>query len=265
MNAPCELIDAHAHLDMARFEGDLDAVVARAASAGIIRIICAGIDLPSSRKAIELARRYSPIYAAVGIHPEEASHATQQDIETLSVIAKSPKVVAIGEIGLDFYRDYGPREKQIDVFRWQLELASRLNMPVVIHARAADDELIPLLNSWQKEHWTERPGVIHCFNGALKHARLYLEMGFYLSLGCYIGYPSAKAVREVVAQLPLERLLLETDSPFLPPQSRRGERNEPAYVIEAAEAIAQLLGISLTEVVHLTTINAEQVFSGLGR
>lgn len=263
MSAPCEFIDTHAHLDMDHFHDDMEMVIARAEEAGVARIVCAGIDLSSSRQAIELARRYPNIYAAVGIHPEEAHSATTQDIETLATLAHDPHVVAIGEIGLDYYRDYGPHDKQCEVLRWQLELASDLEKPVVIHVRAADDALIPLLDGWHRKYPCLRPGVIHCFNGNYQNAQAYLELGFYISLGAYIGYPSAKAMREVVAQLPLERLLLETDSPFLPPQSCRGKRNEPSYLIEAASELTRLKNLSLADIASATTLNATHVFGKL--
>ena len=262
MSAP-ELIDTHAHLDMARFHDDLDKVVTRARDAGVKRIICNGIDPSSSRKAIQFAHQYPGVFAAVGVHPEEARRTTRQDIDDIAVLAKDSRVVAIGEIGLDYYRDYGPREKQLEVFRWQLDLARRLDMPVVIHSRQADDALVPLLSTWQKERRAACPGVIHCYNGNIENARAYIDLGFYISFGCYIGYPSAKATRAVVEQLPPEKLLLETDSPFLPPQSHRGERNEPAYVVEAANELARLKGLSAEEVARVTTTNAERVFGGL--
>jgi len=260
VSTPSGLIDAHAHLDMARFEADLGEVLERAQNAGVSRIITAGIDLPSSHKAIELAQQYPSVFAVVGIHPEEARNATLRDIETLSVLAQNPCVVGIGEIGLDYYRDYGPREKQIEVFRWQLDLALRLGLPVVIHARAADDDLVDLLCHWHQEHPQMRPGVIHCFNTSLKNARSYLELGYYLSLAGYIGYPSAKELRTVIAQLPPERLLVETDSPFLPTQPHRGERCEPAYVAETAAELARLMGLSLEDTIRKTTQNTTQVF-----
>ncbi len=262
MSTP-ELIDTHAHLDMAHFSGNLDEVVARARDAEVKRIICNGIDPSSSREAIQLAHQYHEVFAAVGIHPEEARRTTRQDIEDIAILAKDSRVVAIGEIGLDFYRDYGPREKQLEVFQWQLDLARRLDMPVVIHSRQADDALVPLLSTWQKEHRAACPGVIHCYNGSVENARAYIDLGFYISFGCYIGYPPAKAARMVVEQLPIERLLLETDSPFLPPQSHRGERNEPAYVVEAANELARLKGLGAEEVARVTTTNAERVFAGL--
>jgi TatD DNase family protein len=256
------LVDTHAHLDMPRFDADRGEVITRARQAGVEIIVTIGIDIPSSRKAVELAQRGAGIFATVGIHPESAGTTTGQDIDTVGNLAVQPKVVAIGEIGLDFYHEYASAEKQIEVFRRQLELASRLKLPVVIHSRKAEKELIPVLEDWLGSYPAEKPGIIHCFNEALETARAYLKMGFYISLGGYIGYPSAKVVRDVVRELPLEKLVLETDSPFLPPQSHRGQRNEPAYVVETAKELAGIKGLSLEEASRVTSCNARTVFGG---
>ena len=263
MTAQPELIDSHAHLDMPRFSADRDEVMARARQAGITRIVTVGIDALSSRRAVDLAHEHSGVFAAVGIHPEEARNSIPDDIEYLAELAGHPGVVAVGEIGLDFYRDYEPRERQVEVFRWQLDLAARLKMPVVIHSRQAEAELVPILKVWLAKHPADRPGIIHCFNGALATAREYLALGFYISLGGYIGYPSARAIREVVKELPIDRILLETDSPFLPPQSHRGQRNEPAYVAETARELASIKGLSLEEVAGATTENVKRVLRGI--
>jgi len=261
--APPELFDTHAHLDMPQFAGDLAGIMARARQAGVERFVTIGIDLASSRKAIELARTNPGVSATAGIHPESAGKTSQQDIDKLAELAKEPGVVAIGEIGLDFYHDYAPAEKQIEVFRRQLELASRLRLPAVIHSRKAEKEVTLVLKEWLGSFPSDRPGIIHCFNESLETAETYLKMGFYISLGSYIGYPSAKAIREVVKCLPAERLVLETDCPFLPPQSHRGERNEPAYIAETARELAMIKGIGLEEVAKLTSDNARAVF-GIG-
>ncbi len=262
MSTPLELIDSHAHLDMPRFTADISDVIARANDAGVSRIVTVGIDLDSSRYAIELSRGYPGVSAAVGIHPEKSGDATAKDLRVIAELAQQRGVVAIGEIGLDFYhQDYPPQDRQVEVFRQQLELAHRLKLAAVIHARQAEEIIIPILKDWLKEHPTQRPGVIHCFNSVLETARGYLEMGFYISLGGYIGYPSSRKFREVVKQLPLDRLLLETDSPFLPPQSRRGERNEPAYMVETAQTLADIKEVSLDELVAITTANTQKLFN----
>jgi TatD DNase family protein len=257
----CNLIDSHAHLDMARFEADRAEAIRRAAQAGVNRIVNVGIDLPSSRQAIELARKHSEVIPAVGIHPQETKGITTQDVDDLAKLAVIPGVVAIGEIGLDFYRDYSPHPKQIEVLQQQLELAARLKLPIIIHCRQAEEAIQPLLEEWLAKYPVSRPGVIHCFNGDLASARTYLGMGFFIALGAYIGYPSSKDLREVIKQLPLEELLVETDSSFLPPQGLRGQRNEPAYVVEAAKELARIKGVSLMSIAKVTTENAMKLFN----
>jgi TatD DNase family protein len=254
-------IDSHAHLDMDRFDADRDAVIERAQNAGLTRIINVGIDIPSSQKAIELSRRYPIIAPAAGIHPQDSKAITESDIARLRELAENTAVVAIGEIGLDFYRDYSPHEQQTSVLKWQLELARELDKPVIIHERQAEKEMLAVLTDWVREsNPSQSPGVIHCFGESMEQAKAYLDLGFYLSLGAYIGYPSSKALREVIKQLPLDRILIETDSPFLPPQGHRGERNEPAYLIEAAKEIAAIRGLSLQDVTRVTTTNALALF-----
>lgn len=260
MCAAC-LVDNHAHLDMPRFNADRDEVIGRAWMAGVTNIVSVGTDLASSRKATEIASQYPEVWAAVGIHPQEAKSITRGDIETLAELAHKPKVVTIGEIGLDFYRDYAPHEKQIEILKWQLGLATRLKLPVVVHCRQAEAELMPILSEWLNKNPTNNPGVIHCFSGTLATAQAYLKTGFYLGLGAYISYPSSKALREVVKQLPVDRLLLETDCPFLPPQSQRGQRNEPAYVVETAKELARIKEVGLEEVAEKTAENASGLFN----
>jgi TatD DNase family protein len=171
-------------------------------------------------------------------------------------------VVAIGEIGLDYYREYAPHEHQIKVLQWQLALADEMQLPVIIHCRQAEKEIIDILSDWRMRQSpsSRLPGVIHCFNGTLKLAENYLKLGFYISLGAYIGYPSSKDFREVVKQLPMDRLLIETDCPFLPPQSHRGQRNEPICVLEIAKELAKINGLSLEVVASQTSDNAKRLF-----
>lgn len=260
--SPPRLVDSHAHLDMPVYEPDREDVLRRAGEAGVSAIISVGIDLPSSREASLLAARYPSVFAAVGIHPQEARNITGRDIAGLSVLTREKRVVAIGEIGLDFYRVYAPAEQQTRVLEWQLNFADNRGLPVIIHSRQAEKEMISVLTSWssRRAHPQKPPGVIHCFNGTLETACTYLDLGFFISIGAYTGYPSSKAFREVVKQLPLDRLLVETDSPFLPPQRIRGERNEPAFVLEAARVLSDVKGISIEEVAIATTSNASQLF-----
>ena len=176
---------------------------------------------PPGRSAIELATKYPFIYAGVGIHPQETSHTSAQDIRDIAILARHPRVVAIGEIGLDFHRDYSPHEQQIRFLKQQLALAEEVQKPVVIHSRMAEKEMLQILGEWVAKRISQAaPGVIHCFNGTLETANAYLKLGFYISLGAYIGYPSSRALREVIKQLPSDRLMVETDCPYLPPQNR---------------------------------------------
>lgn len=255
------LIDSHAHLDTPRFDADRNEVIQRAAQSGVARIINVGTDLASSQKSIDMAQQYAAILAAVGIHPQESTNISEKDIAALAILSQQPKVVAIGEIGLDFYRDYAPHEQQIKVLKWQLALADERQLPVVIHCRQAEKEIVTILNDWRARHGssTKSAGVIHCFNGSLELAEMYVKLGFYLSLGAYIGYPSSKGLREVIKALPMDKLLIETDCPFLPPQSLRGQRNEPAYVVEAAKALSEIKGTSLEVVASYTTSNSKQM------
>ena len=261
MNFP--LIDTHAHLDMAAFDRDRAEVVSRAGDAGVSTIISVGIDLKSSQKAIALAESYPEVLATVGVHPHDVSQITKANIASLADAAGNSRVVAIGEIGLDFYRDRSPREIQTQAMRWQLELAEQVNLPVVIHCRQAEEEMLPLLRDWTSSARggdAEPRGVIHCFNGDIETAQQYLEMGFYLSLGAYISYPSSRHLHNIIRWLPLDRLMLETDCPFLPPQEHRGKRNEPSYLLSAAEIIGRIKGASLEVIARETTQNARRLF-----
>jgi len=257
------LIDSHAHLDMSRFDTDREKVIQRAAQSGVTTIINVGIDLASSQTAIELAQRYPAIIlATVGIHPQESARITGKDIAALSNLSRKSRIVAIGEIGLDFCRDCAPHYQQIEVLQWQLALADEMQLPIIIHCRQAEKEMVTTLTDWHASHGSSSvpSGVIHCFNGSLELANNYINLGFYISLGAYIGYPSSKSLREVIKALPMDKLLIETDCPFLPPQSRRGQRNEPAYVEETATELGLIKGLSLEVVADCTTANAKQIF-----
>ncbi|MBP1708054.1 MAG: hydrolase, TatD family [Chloroflexi bacterium] len=258
------IIDTHAHLDMPEFDKDLDEVVNRAREAGVQTIITIGIDLESSRKAISLAEKYPGVLATVGVHPQESKGVSQKDIQNLAQMARHPRVVAIGEIGLDFYRHYSPRENQLPVLQWELELAAKTNLPIVVHCRQAQIEMLTILKSWAASSHLPggKPrGVIHCFSGDSRAAEQYLNLGFYISLGGYIGYPSSASLRETIKNLPLDRLILETDCPFLPPQPYRGKRNEPSYTIITAGVLAELKHLPLEELARQTTRNAGEVFN----
>lgn len=254
------MIDTHAHLDMSHFDADREEVISRAFRAGVTTIINVGLDLDSSRESIGLAEKYDGIFAAVGVHPHDAEKVKKEDIDTIAEIAAHPRAVAIGETGLDFYRDYSSRESQQRVFEWQLGLAKRLKMPVIIHSRRADTETLSTLREWASGNITERIGVIHCFSGDVVMARNYLEMGFFIAFGAYVTYPSSANIREVVSKIPDDRLLVETDCPFLPPQGHRGERNEPACIPDTVEMLAGMRGMSPEKIAEKTIENAINLF-----
>ena len=258
---PIELVDTHAHLVGDEFDADRDEVIARAHDAGVATIITVGTGVESGRRSIELSRKYPGILVAVGVHPHAAGTATGADIEGIARLAIHDNVVAIGEIGLDFYRDYSPHESQLQVLQQQLDLAARLDLPVVIHCREAHTEMLASLQDWTARH-AERPspGVIHCFMGDIETARQYLEMGFYLSLGGYITYPVNRDSHDVIRSIPADRLMVETDCPFLTPQRYRGHRNEPAFVQYTAEELAGIRDIPLETLARETTENARRLF-----
>ncbi|HEY41607.1 MAG TPA: TatD family hydrolase [Dehalococcoidia bacterium] len=255
------LVDTHAHLDADEFGTDRDEVITRAHDAGVTSIITVGTSVESGQRSIELAEQYPGILASIGIHPHAASTTTEADIDSIARLAGHPRVVAIGEIGLDFYRDYSPRDSQLQVLQWQLEMAVRLDLPVAIHCRQAHEEMLAILHDWTTRY-PERhsPGVIHCFMGDIETARGYLEMGFYLSLGGYITYPVNRNAHDVMRFIPADRLMVETDCPFLTPQLYRGQRNEPSYVRYTAEELAEIRGVPLETLARETTKNARRLF-----
>lgn len=258
-----QLVDTHCHLDFDRFDGDRDEVVARAAAVGVTRIVVPGIDLASSRRVVALAERYEGVYAAVGVHPNSSAGWEDGWIGMLRELAGHPKVVAIGEIGLDYYRDWSPRPVQQGALRAQLELAAEVGKPVIIHNRESDEDVIRLLGE-SPLVGRERPGVLHSFAAPWAVAEVALGMGFYLGFTGPVTYKNADGLRRIVGQVPLDRLLVETDAPFLAPQKHRGERNEPAYVRLVAERIADLHNLSLDVLAERTTANAARLFGGMG-
>lgn len=257
------LIDTHAHLDMDAFDGDREKVIMRAHQAGVETIITVGIDLESSRSAIGLTETHTNVLATVGFHPGGAAHVTESDLVALEELAAHPKVMAIGETGLDFYRDRSPRDAQVQALEWQLVLASRLGLPVIIHCRQAEKEMVGLLKEWSShDRQTDGfpRGVIHCFQGDLDTARQYLEMGFFISFGAYIGYPSSRKWYDTIRNLPMDRLVVETDCPFLPPQVHRGRRNEPAYLPLTVQSLAEIRGVTPEVIAEATSDNARLLF-----
>jgi TatD DNase family protein len=259
------LVDSHAHLDFSQFDADRQEVITRAREAGVEMIVNAGAGLEASQAGVALAETYPQIYAAVGVHPHEAKTLNENVLEELRALAQHPKVVAIGEIGLDYYRDRSPRPVQRQAFQQQLALAAELGKPIIVHDREAHDDVMNMLRQWAGEvratdHPINQLGVMHCFSGDLAMAREVIEMGFYVSIPGPVTFTNARRLPELVDALPLERLLIETDCPYLTPHPHRGKRNEPAYVRLVAEAIAQIRGIPLEHVARITTANAQTLF-----
>lgn len=259
------LVDSHCHLQDRKFNEDRDDVINRARDAGLTAMVVVGYDIPSSRRAVEMADTHADIHPVVGVHPHDAKTLTPKDIDTLDRLATTGNAVAIGEIGLDFYRDLSPRDVQERAFREQLDLARSLKLPVVIHSRDADEECYEILAQYEREASIDWPhdkplGIMHCFAGDVTLALRYINLGFVISIPTTVTYPSAGKTRDVVASVPLQSLAVETDSPYLPPQSRRGKRNEPAYVAEAVNCIAEVRGIRPEEVAEQTALNTATLF-----
>jgi len=252
------LIDSHAHLDMKQFDADRDQVIDRAVSNDVRYIISVGIDIISSRNALHLATRYPSIFATIGIHPHNADNANKDDLEQIASLAQQDKIIAIGEIGLDFFRNRSARQNQIKVFTQQLAVAISLGLPVVIHDREAHTETVNILSSFKQN---ELRGVIHCFSGDYELAKTFIDMGYYISIPGTITYNNASQTQDVVKRVPLNRLLLETDAPFLTPIPYRGKRNEPSYIIHTAQKIANLRGISFEVVSYQTSKNVCELFN----
>jgi len=261
------LIDTHCHLNFDSYDPDRDAVIERAAWAEVTRIINPAVDLDTSRAAVDLARRYRGIYAAVGVHPNSSADFDVKWLDELAELAGQSKVVAIGEIGLDYHWDDSPKAKQFEAFEAQLDLAAKLELPVIIHNREASDDVIAILERWANDlpfALKERPGVMHSFSAPLEIAERAVAIGFYLGFTGPITYKNADELRRVAARVPLERIVVETDGPFLTPTPRRGKRNEPAYVPLIVERLATLRQISTEAMGAATTANAERLF-GLER
>ena len=260
-------VDSHAHLDGERFDADRDEVIGRARDAGIRNILAVGTgDGPWTLDcAVKLADKYSFIYATVGIHPHEAKLVTDADYQQLESLAKRPKVIAWGEIGLDYYYDHSPREIQKHVFIRQMELARAAKLPIVIHCRpsqGSDDAWNDCLTLIER-HWAPNPrgGIFHCFTGDYSHAARGIQMGFMISFAGNMTFPKANLVRSVVEDIPLEHVLIETDCPFLAPVPHRGKRNEPAFVKEVARAIGAIRNFTMEEIGLKTTQNFYRFFS----
>lgn len=251
------LIDSHAHLDMPEFDDDREEIIERSAHGGLDHILTVGTDLDSSLAALKLAKTCDLIYAAVGYHPHNAQDCDLRDLDRLAKVTSEPKVVAWGEIGLDFFRRLSPPDEQLKVFSTQLEMANDLNLPVIIHDREAHEEVLAVLKKFGKG---EKKGVIHCFSGDIDLARNFIELGYYISIPGTVTYKKASRVKEVACDIPLERMLVETDAPFLAPVPKRGKRNEPLFVTYTAMEIARIRSMEFEEVAGATTQNAKDLF-----
>jgi len=257
------LVDSHAHLDFPQFDADRDVVIERAREAGVIAIVNVGTSLASSRAAVALAERHDFIYATVGVHPHDAKMVTPEVLAELRVLARHPRVVAIGEIGLDYYRDLSPRPVQRKVFADQLALAAELELPAVVHSREAHDDVMAILREWVDSlpggEMEGGNGVLHSYSAGPGRLDEMLELGFSIGISGPVTFPKANALRAVAAAAPLERLLVETDCPYLTPAPHRGRRNEPAYVRYVVEAVARARGTSVETVARATGDNGRRL------
>lgn len=250
------LIDSHTHIQVSQFDHDRKEMLQRAVEAGVTHILIIGINLETSLAAVELAEKNNHLYATVGMHPHNAVDFTSEILSTYRDLLRHPKVIALGEIGLDYYRDLSPRNTQKDVFEKQLDLAEETGMPIVIHNRDAYDDILPIL----EKRKGQLRGVLHCFTGDVELLQKSLEIGFHIGIGGIVTYPKATDVQLVAKEVPIDRLLIETDCPWLTPQFRRGKRNEPAYVRAVAEKIAELRNTSVEVVSEMTSGNFFSLF-----
>jgi len=252
------LVDSHAHLDDERFASDIGEVLTRAAEAGVGRVVTVGTGIASCEKAIALAHeKAGQVSAAVGIDPHHAATAEAGALDRLAELARDPRVVAVGETGLEYHYGTSSRESQRRIFEFHIRLALDANLPLVVHCREAFEDCLAIL---QNHAGQSLRGVAHCFTGDIGQAEAFLKLGFCVSFGGIVTFPNAKALREVARRVPLEKVLVETDAPYLAPQARRGKRNEPAYVKYVADALAEIRGISVAEVGEATSANAIRLF-----
>ena len=247
-------VDTHAHLQWRSFDDDLEDVLERAKENRVTRVVNIGFDLAGCVKGVKLAEKYRELYATVGIHPHDAKTLNKKTLDKLRELAANPKVVAIGEIGLDYYRNLSPREVQKQAFETQMALAEELELPVVIHDREAHDDIIQTLSKFKGKI----KGIMHCFSGNKQMAQQCLDLGFKLSFNGTITYPKNRELREIAKLIDLKNILLETDCPFLSPQEVRGKRNEPSFLPMIAQEIANLKHVSVEDLAEATTRNAEE-------
>lgn len=251
------LFDTHTHLNAEQFEEDYKEVIERAREAGVSKMVVVGFDQPTIKRAMALIEQYDELYASVGWHPVDAIDLTEKDLDWIEALAKHQKVVALGEMGLDYHWDKSPVDIQKEVFRVQIQLAKKLKLPIIIHNREATQDIIRILD---EEGAKEVGGIMHCFSADWEAAKQCLDMNFHISFGGPVTFKNAESTREVAQKIPLDRLLIETDCPYLSPHPFRGKRNEPARVRLIAEQLANLKGLTLEELAQITTQNANRLF-----
>lgn len=254
------LIDSHAHLEMKDFDKDRNRVIARAVEAGVRHIITVATTIPDVHKALDIAQKNESVFLSIGIHPHEAKDIREGDYAELRSLSKEKKVVAFGEIGLDFYRNHSPRQVQLARFRELLRLGKDLQLPIILHDRDAHEEILKILKEERNGRWR---GVFHCFSGDVPLAKKVIQMGFFISIPGTVTFSKATTQQEVVRCIPLEKILLETDCPYLAPEPYRGKRNEPAFIRNTAEKVASLKSLSFEDVCRITSLNARALF-GIG-
>lgn len=254
------LIDSHAHLEMKDFDKDRNRVIARAVEAGVRHIITVATTIPDGHKALDIAQKNESVFLSIGIHPHEAKDIREGDYAELRSLSKEKKVVAFGEIGLDFYRNHSPRQVQLARFRELLRLGKDLQLPIILHDRDAHEEILKILKEERNGRWR---GVFHCFSGDVPLAKKVIQMGFFISIPGTVTFSKATTQQEVVRCIPLEKILLETDCPYLAPEPYRGKRNEPAFIRNTAEKVASLKSLSFEDVCRITSLNARALF-GIG-
>lgn len=251
-------IDSHAHLDDERFDEDRDELIMSLNKNNIELVLNPGADLNTSKNSVLLSEKYDCIYAAVGCHPHDSKDMTEDTIDIFKKLAKNKKVLAIGEIGLDYFYDNSDRETQKKWFREQIKLARELDMPYIVHDRDAHEDIMKIM---REEHYDGSRGILHCFSGSVEMAREFIKMGFLISLGGPVTFKKSKTPKLVASEIPLEYILIETDSPYLTPEPFRGKRNESAYVKYVAEEIARIKNISVEEVAEQTNRNFKRLFN----
>ncbi len=249
------IFDTHAHYDDSRFDEDRDELLSSLCGSSVSGIINCGCDLSSSLKTVELTEKHGFVYGAVGVHPHEAEETTEENLEKIKELYKKEKIVAVGEIGLDYFYDFSPRERQIEIFRRQIITANELGLPVIIHDRDAHEDTLNILKELKPK------GVVHCFSGSAEMAKEILKLGLYIGIGGAVTFKNARKPVEVVEMLPLDRLLLETDAPYMTPVPFRGKRCDSLHIVYTAEKISEIKNIDAQQLIDTCTENAKRLFN----